>query len=84
MSDAEFDVMDELYFVQPFNYLIEELEMPTLDLKEVLKSLIEKGWVKCLYNMNDEVFEDKLDIENEFKDYYYLATKPGLLAHNGR
>lgn len=84
MSDAEFDVMDELYFVQPFNYLIEELEMPAADLKEVLKSLIEKGWVKCLYNMNDEVFEDKLDIENEFQDYYYLATKPGLLAHNGR
>lgn len=84
MSDAEFDVMDELYFVQPFNYLIEELEMPALDLKEVLKSLIEKGWVKCLYNMNDEVFEDKLDIENEFQAYYYLATKPGLLAHNGR
>lgn len=84
MSDAEFDVMDELYFVQPFNYLIEELEMPAIDLKDVLKSLIEKGWVKCLYNMNDEVFEDKLDIENEFQDYYYLATKTGLLAHNGR
>lgn len=84
MSDAEFDVMDELYFVQPYNYLKEELEMPSPDLKEALNSLIEKGWVKCLYNMNDEVFEDKLDFENEFLDYYYLATKTGLLAHNGR
>jgi len=34
--------------------------------------------------MNDEVFEDKLDFDNEYRDYYYLATKPGLLAHNGR
>lgn len=84
MSDEEFDVMDELYFVQSFNYLIEELEMSAEELKEVLKTLLSKGWVKCFYNMNDEVFEDKLDFDNEFKDYYYLATKPGLLAHNGR
>ena len=84
MSDAEFDVMDELYFVQPYSYLIEELDMPNSDLIEALKSLIEKGWVKCLYNMNDEVFKDKLDFDNEFQDYYYLATKLGLLAHNGR
>lgn len=84
MSDAEFDVMDELYFVQPFNYLEEELEMPVAELKEVLKSLLDKKWIKCLYNMNDEVFEDKLDFENEFQDYYYLASKAGLLAHNGR
>ncbi len=84
MSDAEFDVMDELYFVQPYSYLIEELDMPNSDLIEALKSLIEKGWVKCFYNMNDEVFKDKLDFDNEFQDYYYLATKLGLLAHNGR
>lgn len=84
MSDEEFDVMDELYFVQSFNYLIQELEMSAEELKEVLKTLLSKGWVKCFYNMNDEVFEDKLDFDNEFKDYYYLATKPGLLAHNGR
>ncbi len=84
MSDAEFDVMDELYFVQPFNYVREELEMTSAELKEVLKGLIRRGWVKCFYNMNDEVFEDKLDFENEYETYYYLATKKGLLAHNGR
>ncbi len=84
MSDAEFDVMDELYFVQSFNYVKEELEMTSAELKKVLKGLIARGWVKCFYNMNDEVFEDKLDFENEFEDYYYLATKIGLLAHNGR
>lgn len=76
--------MDELYFVQSFNYVKEELEMTSAELKKVLKGLIARGWVKCFYNMNDEVFEDKLDFENEFEDYYYLATKIGLLAHNGR
>ncbi|MBO3698516.1 hypothetical protein J4E76_08655 [Fabibacter sp. E12] len=84
MTDEEFDVMDELYFVQPFSHLIEELEMNATDLKSVLKGLLDRDWIKCFYNMNEEVFEDKLDFDNEFQDYYYLATKTGLLAHNGR
>lgn len=84
MSDEEFDVLDELYFVQPFSYLIEELQMDEDDLKQVLQSLLQKGYIKCLFNMNDEVFEDQLNFEADFKKYHYLASKQGLLAHNGR
>lgn len=84
MTDQEFDVLDELYFVQPFSFLIEELEMEEEELKQVLWSLLQKGYIKCLFNMNDEVFEDELNFEVEFKNYFYLASKKGLLAHNGR
>lgn len=84
MSDEEFDVLDELYFVQPFSYLIEELQMEEDDLKQVLRSLLQKGYIKCFFNMNDEVFDDQLNFEEEFKNYHYLASKKGLLAHNGR
>lgn len=82
MSDEEFDVLDELYFVQPFSYLIEELEMDEYDLKQVLQNLLQKGYIKCFFNMNDEVFEDRLDFEKDFRNYHYLASKQGLLAHN--
>ena len=37
-----------------------------------------------LNRMNDEVFKESLNFDLEFKDYYYLASKEGLLAHNGR
>ncbi len=84
MSDAEFDVMDELYFVQPYHYLVEELGMSDEQLKPVLSSLLEKEYIKCLFNMNDEVFESQMNFDSDFKQYYYLATKTGLLAHNGR
>ena len=84
MTDEEFDVLDELYFVQPFSYLVEELSMMAEELKPVLAALLSKGWIKCFYNMNDEVFEKELDFEDQFDNYYYLATKKGLLAHNGR
>lgn len=84
MTDQEFDVLDELYFVQPFDYLMDELSMSVKELKLTLNSLLAQGWIKCLYNMNDEVFEDELDFENQFREYFYLASKAGLLAHNGR
>ncbi|WP_420385757.1 hypothetical protein [Roseivirga sp.] len=84
MSDAEFDVLDELYFVQPFSYLTEELDMDEEELKQVLFNLLKKGYVKCFFNMNDEVFEDKMNFDADYQSYYYLASKQGLLAHNGR
>lgn len=84
MTDAEFDVMDELYFVQSFDYIIEELSMSAEEIKPVLKSLLDQGWIKCLHNMNDEVFENDLNFDLGYKNYYYLASKTGLLAHNGR
>ena len=83
MSDEEFDVMDELYFVQPFSYLTETLSMEARELKQVLQSLLQKGYIKCFFNMNDEVFEDELNFEEDFDKYHYLASKKGLLAHNG-
>lgn len=84
MTDQEFDVLDELYFVQPFSYLTEELDMDEEELKRVLLSLLTKGYVKCFFNMNDEVFEDKMNFDADYQSYYYLASKQGLLAHNGR
>lgn len=84
MTDEEFDVLDELYFVQPFSHLVEELSMNADRLRAVLAALLKKGWIKCFYNMSDEVFERELDFENQFEHYFYLATKQGLLAHNGR
>lgn len=84
MTDLEFDVLDELYFVVPFAHLQEELAMDESTLKEVLGSLLDKGWVKCFLSASEEAVKSEMDFENKYKDYYYLASKQGLLAHNGR
>ncbi|MFY0592745.1 hypothetical protein [Roseivirga sp.] len=84
MTDEEFDVLDELYFVQPFTFLLEELSMSAEEIKPVLKLLLDKGWVKCLRDMNNEVFDEDLKFEENYQNYFYLASKKGLLAHNGR
>lgn len=83
MTDLEFDILDELYFVQSFQDVQNALELDELELKEGLARLIAKTWVKCLPQDVDEVIADEeLDFENNYKIYHYLATKEGLLAHN--
>lgn len=85
MTDEEFDVLDELYFLQPFNYLLEELELSEEVLKETLKLLLTKKWIRCYKDTSDEIFKtEDLDFEHQYQKYHYLASKEGLLAHNGR
>ncbi len=82
MTDQEFDVLDELYFVQPFDFLVSELDLDNEEIKAALRGLLKKKFVKCFSSMDQEVFDQDLDFENKYAEYYYLATKAGLLAHN--
>ncbi|RAI90132.1 hypothetical protein [Algoriphagus yeomjeoni] len=81
MSEAEFDLMDELYFVQPYTYLIETLAWEDELLLATLQSLYAQGLIKCLDDPDTERF-GAVDISKEGKDLYFLATKKGLMAHN--
>ena len=81
MSEEEFDLMDELYFVQPYPYLKKELGWEDEKLLATLQLLIDKEWIKCFFNVDEEV-NDNFNIEKEGKEYYYLATKVGLMEHN--
>ena len=81
MSDEEFDVLDELYFVKPFQELNEECDLPKPVIFETLDKLYSKGWVKVLSTPDEEVME-KISLEGRHEEFYYLATKLGLLKHN--
>jgi DNA-binding MarR family transcriptional regulator len=84
MTNQEFDTLDELYFTISYKNLRSKLSMEDEQLKEELRSLMGKGWVKCLHNQTDEEIYELENFEEEFKNYNYLATKAGLLAHNRR
>ncbi|MFT6213911.1 MAG: DNA-binding HxlR family transcriptional regulator [Roseivirga sp.] len=84
MTDEEFDVLDELYFVQSFDFLKEESNLNSEILTLTLKALIEKGWVKCFADRPALVPIHEKSLGKEWETYFYLATKDGLLAHNGR
>lgn len=82
MTDDEFDVLDELYFVQSFNQLAELTAKPTIELIPVLEQLYKRGWIKVMSDVDDELPDEEIDFQQGAENYYYLATKKGLLAHN--
>jgi predicted transcriptional regulator len=84
MTDEEFDIIDELYFISPFDELMKNLKMEESELVKALLGLIRKGWVKCLEKETDNELEAGGNFAAEFKKYNYLAAKAGLLAHNSR
>jgi hypothetical protein len=81
MSDEEFDLLDELYFVQPYSTLQEALGWEDSQLLDTLTLLVDKGWIKCFSSPDQECFE-VIDLHEVGKKLLYLATKKGLMAHN--
>lgn len=82
MTDEEFDVLDEMYFVQSFEELVKLTGKHTAELIPILDCLYQRGWIKVLRTMEEEVSPEQVDLKNKAGSYFYLASKAGLKAHN--
>ncbi|RIJ34226.1 hypothetical protein [Pontibacter oryzae] len=83
MSDNEFDILDELYFVTSYPDLKSTLSLNDEELCAALQSLIQRGYVKILYPDQDTEHEyDKSAFGKHCQEYFFLATKAGLVVHN--
>ncbi|MDX2196462.1 MAG: hypothetical protein NW207_08590 [Cytophagales bacterium] len=84
MTELQYQILDELYFMVHYNDLANTLQMDDEVLIRELCILIQKQWVDY-YKTVDGIKSP--DIENwthYLKQYYYLASKSGLLVHNSR
>lgn len=86
LDDIEYEILNSLYFVEPFEKLLEEVNQPPSVIGDVLKTLIHKKMVVAM--KWDETVQDYkrsfiYDSDN-MHAYSYLATKEGLMAHNSR
>lgn len=83
MSDIEFDLLDELYFVTSYADLRCTLSLSDEELCAALQALIRQGYVKILYPDQDtDHTYDEASFGRQCHDYFYLATKAGLVVHN--
>jgi len=82
MTDIEFQILDELYFMQPYSHLVKNIGLTDSSLSAGLLSLLEKGWVRCYTSPNEEVDFRHCDYRNNYWSLYFLASKKGLIAHN--
>lgn len=86
IDDIEYEVLNCLYFVEPFDKILEEVKQPASIVGDVLKSLIHKKMVAAMLwddERGDYLRSFIYDSDN-LRAYSYLATKEGLLAHNSR
>lgn len=84
LTDVEFDILDEVYFVTDYPSVQHQLDRSEQALQEGLQSLLEKGYVQQLFfdkTHGDYVKQEVPDL-TALSRYHYLATKEGLLAHN--
>lgn len=84
MTDDEFDLLDELYFVQSYNEVKDAVNWDDEKLTSTLNSLHQEGFIRILQS-HDEEFKmiDSDKAITPWEDLFYLATKKGLLQHNG-
>lgn len=84
MSDEEFDTLDELYFIQTFDGLLSSTGLNEPTLKEVLIKMLERGWIRIFLPVDSEVVYSGKQFVNSYRNYHYIASKAGLMAHHGR
>ena len=82
MNDLEFDILDELYFIIPFQELFNKLQLEKSQLFDSLSILIRKGFVRCYKaDLELEIHEIEFKLD-KFEEYKFLASKKGLMEHN--
>ena len=82
MTDQEFDILDELYFIKSYDELARTFRNGQLDLDKELWNLLLKKWVKAMDSRDNEVTMTEAQFLETKKHYRFNATKSGLLAHN--
>ena len=85
VTDPEFDLLDELYFVTPFRTLLQKTGLPAAELENQLRSLLEQGLIRSYWPDPDtELAYETTSFGAIARDAAYLASKEGLLQHNTR
>ncbi|SNC66094.1 hypothetical protein SAMN06265337_1495 [Hymenobacter gelipurpurascens] len=85
MTDTEFDILDELYFVTSFSDLVQKTGQSPTDLERNLRSLLEQDLIRSYWPDPDtELAYEESSFAAIVRDSFFLASKEGLLQHNTR
>ena len=85
LNDLQFAILDALYFVEPFENILEDVGEPAPIIRDELRTMIDRGWVNVMtydQEKGDYVRSAVYDTDN-MHHFFYLASKEGLLKHTG-
>lgn len=85
LSDLANNIINCLYFVEPFEKIVEECGINRNIVADELKILISKKLVTPMkYDEVEQEYIRSFIYDTDHMDHYqYLATKDGLMAHHG-
>jgi hypothetical protein len=85
-TNMEYDILNALYFVEPFEKILEEVDAGANVVADSLRQLIDLRYVSAMAwdNQRKEYVSSFIYDADNMGAYHYLATKEGLLAHHGR
>ena len=86
MSELEFQIMDEVYFLCSFQQLLQVLGCDEEKLNDALIDLLRVEMIQQLEFSEENADYLKLETPDfsRIKSCSYVATKKGLLEHNSR
>ena len=73
MTDPEFDLLDELYFVTPFRTLLQKTGLPAAELENQLRTLLEQGLIRSYWPDPDTATPES--IESQLRELNALARQ---------
>jgi hypothetical protein len=82
MEDIFYDILEELYFIQTFDGIVEKLNLESNVLQRYLWKMYDLGLIKTMVNFDEEIEQNEEEFERNFKKYHYIASKKGLMWHN--
>lgn len=85
LTDLQFQILDSIYFVESFTHILEEAGEPVPVVIDELRTMIDRGWVQVMeFDPRKGDYTRTAFFDTDQMDrYHYLATKEGLLRHNG-
>ncbi len=84
MTDLEFDILDEVYFVTSWPNLAAALQRPAddIDLRDTVETLVQRGLIRTYFpDPDSELHYQPMLFREHYRQMQFLASKAGLLAH---
>ena len=85
LNAVQFSILDCLYFVESFDKIVEETGISRQIVAAELQTLISRRWIQVMVfdpEKQDYIHTAMHDVDH-WEDYAFLATKEGLMKHNG-
>jgi len=83
LSTIEYDILNAVYFVEPFENILSECNEKEPVVADVLKQLIHKKYIVPMKwdETKSEFIRSFIYDSDDMRAYHYLATKEGLMVH---